>query len=155
MSLSPGTVLRASLYARPSQSHSFLVPDRWAASGWKYVPSDSRPAFFRHRHRRKTASMDSHEIMRTTHQSTYIKHDSEKKEGKGKSGRCEEFPPLPATAKFIDKVMGGRKGRRESVGEEGDRSWVGKWNQRKSFARRRHRDMEWERLYQSHGTIHY
>lgn len=152
MSASPSDFLQAAVYSHPpTHSNTLLVPDRWSPSGWKYVPPTSPPStYFRHRHPRQS-SLSIQSTVRTTHQSHYVKHQFEHCVRPVRSS-FEQFPPLPSDSGFIDTVLKGYKGGKvESSANRKD--WASQWVQKRSFGRRSHRDTEWQRMYQSQGTI--
>lgn len=153
MSASPSTLLRASLYSRPTHSSALLVPDRWAPSGWKYISPDHQSGYFRHRYKRKASMQPASktESLRTTHQSAYIQPQCTHSIRPVLSQA--EFPPLPSDSQFITKVLKGRKGRSESQPSAGMKDWASEWVRKRSFGKRKHRDTEWQRLFQSQGTV--
>lgn len=153
MSASPSSLLRASLYSRPAHSSALLVPDRWAPSGWKYISPDHKSDYFRHRYRRKASKQPASKTasFRTTHQSAYIQpqyiHSIRPVLSQS------DFPPLPSDSHFIKKVLQGHKGRSESQPRAEMKDWASEWVRKKSFGKRRHRDTEWQKLFQSQGTV--
>lgn len=152
MSASPSDLLQAAVYShRPTRSDTLLVPDRWAPSGWKYVPpGNPQSGFFRHR-RPRQASISPQVAIPTTHQSAYIKHRYACVM-RPVQRSLSQFPPLPSDSRFIDKVLKGHRGKKAQPSAN-MKDWASEWVQKRSFGRRSHRDTEWQRMYQSQGTV--